>query len=129
MPDKIVIDLAAKKTEAGWNDAVHDFFVAVTPKVFEWLRWTITLAAISYVATVSESIPLRIVLGVCSILFTLYLFVFFWKFEIRGIPWVRNERTRITLSVIITSILGYASMQLFQSCVSVLTEVTAAQQK
>jgi len=39
MTEPTKVDLRARKTGAGWVAASDRFWLAVTPKLFEWLRW------------------------------------------------------------------------------------------
>ena len=62
MTEPTKVDLRAKKTEAGWVAASDRFLLAATPKLFEWLRWAVMLAAVGYIARRSDSLALEILL-------------------------------------------------------------------
>jgi len=48
MGDTMKIDLKTKKTEAGWQKAVDDFWLKATPKWFEWLSWVLILGVFTF---------------------------------------------------------------------------------
>ena len=58
MKEPSKIDIRAKKTEAQWIMVSDHFWLAVTPRLFEWLRWTVILAAVAQATT-------RIEIGTC----------------------------------------------------------------
>ncbi len=64
MPDPKKITLSAQKSEAKWQTTLDTFFLAATPKVYEWLRWVIILAALSYVQRKCNSTAITVLLGV-----------------------------------------------------------------
>ncbi len=86
MTEPTKVDLRARKTEAGWVAASDHFWLAATPKLFEWLRWAVMLAAVSYIARRSDSLVLKIFLGVCYGSLLVYYQAFFGQFELENLP-------------------------------------------
>ena len=43
MVEPVEVDLSVKKTEPEWQAEIDAFVLAAAPKVYEWLRWVITL--------------------------------------------------------------------------------------
>ena len=61
--------------------AWDEFWLAATPRIFEWLRWAITLAAIQFVANRTRSPWAYVVLIVGYVALLNYYWAFFGKFQ------------------------------------------------
>ena len=100
------IDLSAKKTESQWQEEVDTFVLAAAPKLYEWLRWVITLAALTYVELKTKSAAVTVLLAVTSSLTFLYFLSFFYRFQIKGLPFLKNPRAARFASLLISGLLG-----------------------
>ena len=74
MTDRKKIDFSAKKNEAGWQDTIDTFLLGVTPKLYEWLRWVIRFAALTYVQHKTNSKSLSFVINT-TYTFTIFNFI------------------------------------------------------
>lgn len=61
--------------------AWDEFWLASTPRIFEWLRWAITLAAIQFVANRTRSPWAYVVLIVGYVALLNYYWAFFGKLQ------------------------------------------------
>jgi len=53
------IDFRTKKTEAGWQKVLDNFWMKATPKWFEWLGWVIILGAFTFLSKTQENMISR----------------------------------------------------------------------
>lgn len=69
------------------------FWLTATPRVFEWLRWAGTLAALKYVQQKVHSTELNVLLAVLSLLLLNYLVQYFLQFAERAYsgPWRKTK--------------------------------------
>jgi hypothetical protein len=72
----------APSGDAASLKAWDEFWLAATPRIFEWLRWAITLAAIQFVANRTRSPWAYIVLVVGYMALLNYYWAFFGKFRL-----------------------------------------------
>lgn len=114
------IDLQAKKTGAEWLATSDRFWLAATPKLFEWLRWAVMIAAISFVARGSASWVLHTLVGVCYGSLLLYYLAYFSQFEVQGFPWLKSRRAHRAASIALTSLLGAGTYAIVRLSVDAL---------
>lgn len=96
------------------------FYLAVTPKLYEWLRWVLTLAALSYVQKKSDSFALRLLFGLTLGLTCAYLNSFFYQFRFTGIPYVKSPTVARSLSILLAGSLGFATWLMVTAAVEAL---------
>ena len=92
-----LIDVTQKKTEVEWQAALDQFWLAATPKLFDWYKWAACLTGIEMV---KERNPNWVILGIYSFsYFALmsYFYAFFFQFHFkiagdnsRSDKWHRN---------------------------------------
>ena len=78
------VDISAEKTEAEWLACSDRFWLAVTPKLFEWLGWVALLAGVSFVQKKTGSVWLLFFIGICTTSMMFYFFALFAKIEFKG---------------------------------------------
>ncbi len=122
MTEPAKVDLRARKTEAGWVAASDRFWLAATPKLFEWLRWAVMLAAVSYIARRSERLALKILLGVCYGSLLIYYQAFFGQLEFENFPWLKSNRAQRVGSIVLSALLGLGTYWLTRLAVDALVE-------
>lgn len=122
MTEPTKVDLRARKTEAGWVAASDHFWLAATPKLFEWLRWAVMLAAVSYIARRSDSLVLKIFLGVCYGSLLVYYQAFFGQFEFENLPWLKSSRAQRVASIVLSALLGLGTYWLVRLSVDALVD-------
>ena len=120
MTDPKEINFSAEKTEHEWQTTSDAFFLAATPKLYEWLRWVITLAAISYVQHKSHSTAISVLLGVTYALTFSYFMVFFYQFKFTGLPVLKTPRAARLVSIILSGLLGGATWYLVRESVNAI---------
>ena len=120
MTDPKEINFSAEKTEYEWQVTSDAFFLAATPKLYEWLRWVITLAAISFVQQKSHSTAISVLLGLTYGLTFSYFMAFFYQFKFTGIPVLKTPRTARLVSIILSGLLGIATWYLIRESVNVI---------
>ena len=107
MIDQNEIDFSVKKTEAGWQHIIDSFFLSATPKLYEWLRWVITLAAITYVQNKTNSAFISAVLQTTYLFTTFYFIANFYQFRFKGLPLIKNPKIALFASLLISGLLAY----------------------
>ena len=112
------IDLSAQKDELGWQNTMDKFFLEATPKVFEWLRWAITLAALTYVQRISNSKEILSVLYLTYAFVGYYFLAYFSKFKFTGFPFFKNKTIILFISWFISGLLTYFTYSLVMDLVN-----------
>ncbi len=114
------IDFQTKKTEFEWQQEFDSFWLNFTPKWFNWVGWILIIGAITYLSEKSDSIFLYITKFISFFALFFYFQSFFYSFEFYGIPWVKNERVRRGISILISGALTYAIILFFIKLVAEL---------
>ena len=100
------IDSNTKKTEAGWIRSSDDFWMKATPRWFEWLGWVLILGAFAFLIELTSNAVVRIAYDLSYIALFFYLQSFFFSLDFHGLPFVRSEKIREYLSLLISGILA-----------------------
>jgi len=119
----IEVDLSRKKTEAGWLEAQDRFWLAFTPKLFEWLEWVAVLGALRFVQTKSGKAWLGSLVWFCTVAMLFYFMAFFYRFKFVGIPWLQSERAHRLVSLAVSGALAIAAIQVAAFAVDALSNV------
>ena len=114
------IDFQSKKTEFEWQQAFDNFWLDFTPKWFHWLGWVLIIGAITYLSEKSNSIYLNITKFISLFALFFYFQGFFYSFEFHGIPWVKNEKIRRVISLLISGAITYGISVFFIKLVAEL---------
>lgn len=101
------IDFNTKKTEADWQRVLDDFWMKATPRWFEWLSWVLILGAFTFLTELTQDGVLSIVSGFSYVALFFYLQSFFFSLDFHGLPFVKSEKIRRPLSLLISGILSY----------------------
>jgi len=120
--DKPTLNFAVKKTESGWQDAFDRFWLSATPKLFEWFRWVIALAAFGYVAKKADSTLLQTVVNLANTAVMFYYFAFFSQFQFLGLPFIKTRRSELLASVILSGGIAVLTYGLVRYSIYVLIE-------
>ena len=112
------IDFSVKKTESEWQDTHDNFFIKATPKIFEWLSWVITLAALTFVQHKTKSTYVSVVLGVTYFFSVAYFFAYFYQFRFKGFPLVKNQKLVLLISLFFSGLLGGLTWLLIREAVN-----------
>src|SRR6266702_249654 len=118
--EKRPVDFSIKKTENQWQRATDRFWLEATPKLFEWFRWVISLAALTYVAKKADNHVLQSLVGCANFAVLAYYFAYFSQFELRGLPFIKSRRVELLLSVLVSCAIAYLTYQLVNYSVNVL---------
>jgi len=116
------IDLKVKKTESEWQRAIEKFALAAVPKWFEWLGWVLILGVLTFVARETNSVAVKIILGISGGLFFLYFSNVFYRFEWENIPFVRSRAVARIVSIALAGGIGVGLWFLFERVIDVLGE-------
>lgn len=119
MDERTQVDFSIKKTEAEWLETLDRFWLAVTPKLFQWLGWVALLAGVSFVQKKTESGWLLFFLTLCSISIAFYFFALFAKIEFKGFLENRPNLQR-TISICLSSALAGGIFVLVRISIDVL---------
>lgn len=103
------IDFNAKKTEAEWQKVLDDFWMKAAPKWFEWIGWIIILGAFTFLRKTQENIIIKVVLGISYIALFFYLQSFFFSVKFYGLPFIKSEKARRIISLILSGFLSYGT--------------------
>jgi len=120
MSDRKEIDFSIEKNEYEWQTTFDSFFLAATPEFYEWLRWVITLAAVSYVQRKSHSMAITVLLGVAYALSFSYFMAFFHQFKFTGFPLLKNPRADRFVSILLSGLLGGATWYLVSESITAI---------
>ena len=101
------IDFKTKKTEAGWQRVLDDFWLKATPKWFEWLTWVIILGAFSFLTQQIQNVIISIAYSFSYVALFFYFQGFFFSQDFHGFPLVKSEKVRRLVSLLISGILTY----------------------
>lgn len=104
---KTRVDFQARKSEAGWQEALDRFWRRATPLWFEWLEWVLILGVISFVAEKTQSLLLLILRRLSYVALFFYLNAVFYQFEFHGFPFVTSDKLRRTLSLPLSGIVAF----------------------
>ena len=102
------IDFQTKKTEFEWQQAFDRFWLEFTPKWFNWLGWVLIIGAITYLSEKTNNAYLNITKTLSTFALFFYFQGFFYSFEFHGIPFVKSNKIRRTISIVISGFLTYA---------------------
>ncbi len=121
MKEPIEIDFSAEKTELEFQKLTDKFFLAAAPKIYEWFRWVITLAALSYVQKKTNS---KVILDIIHITYTFTAFYFvsyFYQFRFVGFPILKNQKVVFFLSSILSGLLTYFTIYMVTEAVKIVS--------
>jgi len=107
----IEIDFSAEKIEAGWIATVDKFWLAFTPKFFEWLGWVALLAGVRFIHTKSPTIWLGVIIAVANVAITFYFIAYFHRFRFVGLPFSQSPKARLFISLLISGVLAFTANQ------------------
>lgn len=116
----MTVDFSDKKTEAGWQKSVDEFWKVVTPLWFDWLEWVIILGVFTLVAQETGNLLVRIVTSVSYFAMFFYLQSLFFSIEFVGFPRVRSNRLRRILSLVTSGVLALSTYLLLTTLVGQL---------
>ena len=102
------VDFRAKKSEAEWLQTWDRFFLAATPKLFEWLGWCVLLSAVGIVRQVSGNAVLAIIQTVCIAALWFYFAAYFNRMELVGFLRPKPKVARFASIVISSAVAGIA---------------------
>lgn len=118
MADLKEIDFSIKKTESEWLDSSDNFFIKATPKIFEWLSWVITLAALTFVQQKTKSTYVSVTLVVTYFFSISYFFAYFYQFRFKGFSLVKNKNLALLVSLSFSGLLGGLTWLLVREAVN-----------
>ncbi|CAH2030629.1 protein of unknown function [Trichlorobacter ammonificans] len=116
--DAVKVDITAKKSEYEWICSWDTFWLNATPRIFDWLRWAITLAAIQFVATKTHSVVAYTLLAISFMAMFNYYIAFFWQIKFIGFSWPKTSNGQRILSGAISCVIGYATYSIIKLMVS-----------
>lgn len=116
------VNFNTEKSEYDWIKTSDTFWLMATPKIFEWLSWTIMLAAVSYASEYSNSAVLSVIRNTSYIALFLYYQSFFYQFRFTGIWFFKSKssHTQRGVSLFISLILSLATFYIVALSVSAL---------
>jgi hypothetical protein len=117
------IGLHFPRTIVEWNATFDRFWLSATPKLFEWLRWVIVLAAITYAKQQSNSLLLKGLLALCYIAMIWYFQAFFAQYELESLPLVKSKRVKIYLSIALALFMSVGVNWLIRASIDSLVAV------
>lgn len=116
MPEPTEVKLSDFHEQSTWDA----FYLAATPKFFEWLRWAATLAALKYVQQKAHSSALGILIGVAGGLLLLYFCAYFHQFRFTDLPFARSPAAKRATSILLSGFLGGATWWLVDYAVDAI---------
>lgn len=104
--ERMQLDFKDKKTEGDWHETFKRFWLAVTPKWFEWLGWVLILGVIKYATEKYNSLPLNIINSLSFSFFFMY-FLYFIDIEFDGLPFIKSRKLRIMISSLLSGVISF----------------------
>ena len=118
-PNKI--DFSVQKSEAEWQHVTDNFFLKATPKVYEWLGWVITLAALTYVQHKTNSTYISVIVVITYILTYFYYIAYFYQFLFIGLPFLKKSKLALFASYVFSSLLAVITWLIVREAVNAVT--------
>jgi uncharacterized membrane protein (DUF373 family) len=116
------IDFGVKKNEYGWQKAVDNFWLAVTPKWFEFLNWIVLLGLFHFLSDYTKDWKIKIVYLVSNIALYFFLQSFFFNLHFEGIPFLKNKTAKRLFSLIIGAIISLGVFFFIQNIIPKIAE-------
>ena len=114
------IDLSSQKSETEWQHITDNFFLKATPKIYEWLSWVITLAALTYVQHKTKSIYISTTLVITYVFTYFYYITYFYQFLFVGFTFIKKSKLALFVSLILSGLLGYATWFIAREAVNAI---------
>jgi len=108
-PSPIEIDFARKETEAGWIRVQDRFSRHAAPVWFNWVGWTLAIAALQYLWDRTHNILLIAPLAISVGLLWFHMNAVFYRLRFRNLPFVKRWDNSPILSIIISGLLAFAA--------------------
>ena len=103
MVDPRKVNFEARETMPERTNPVDRFFLYATPIWFDWLTWILIIGAIQVVADKTNDIYVHAILGISYFFFFSYMFAYFYKNKINGIPFIESNKIRRIVSIILSA--------------------------
>lgn len=89
-------------------EKLETFALEAAPRVFEWFRWSLSLAVVGYAADIAKSLLLDAIFQISLCLLGLYYFVYFRKLMYgRGGILRKHPAVNASLSILVAAVLGF----------------------
>lgn len=118
MSEQKEVKLSDFHEQANWDR----FYLTATPKLFEWLRWAATLAALQYVQKKTHSAAVHYVTGLAGLFLLMYFNAYFYQFNFTDLPFARTTMAKRLTSVVLSGLLGGAMWWLVTEAVDAIVQ-------
>ena len=115
--NKMKIDFQSKKTEYEWQKSFDKFWLKFTHQWFEWLGWILIVGAITYLSEKSNNFIQKATKAISYLLLFFYFQSYFYSIEFYGILWVKKEKTRRVISIVISGFLAILIYLFFKNLI------------
>lgn len=119
------IDLKATRTEPERQRAVDKFALSATRQWFEWLGWVLIFGAFLYLYKETGHPAVQIILSISGALFILHFASFFYQWEFKNLPFIKNVVVARFLSYLLSGLIGMGLYWLLTTVVQLLGENSA----
>ena len=116
------IDLKATRTEPERQKAVDAFAISATRQWFELLGWVLILGAFLYLHKETGHPAVQIILFISGGLFILHFATFFYQWEFKNLPFIKNVIIARFISYLLSALLGMGLYWLLTTVVQLLGE-------
>ena len=123
---RIVVDLRNQYTEFGWTVIIDKFVLAVVPWLFTVIGWILVIGGLRYIGTVGDAGFAVDIADGLGILMFFYFIGVFWRFEIRGIPFLRTAVAWRNASTVLAIVLAWLAWFLSRNLASVVVLAQSA---
>ncbi len=123
MENSFKINLRERKTEAGWQESIDQFFLVASPKFFEWLGWSVLLGGLSFIQKKYESKILAEVVVLSYLMMWGYFNAIFYRLKIIGIFRLDQKKIGQIMSILTS---GLITLCTFYCITRVVIEVSKA---
>ncbi len=116
------IDLKADKSEAELQQIVDRIAINGTRQWFEWLGWALIYGAFLFLFKETGHVAVQVILGITAALFILHFASFFYQWELKNIPYIKNEKIARFVSFLLSGMLGMGLHWLLTTVIILLRE-------
>lgn len=106
---KVVLDLTRTESDASWIDIFDKTLLTITPLWFNWIQWVLAYGAVLYFFNQDGGVGLAIVAGLSGGLLWAYFQALFFSIEFRGLPFIRTESRKRTVSLVLSGAFAIAA--------------------
>ena len=116
------INFNAKKTEYEWQQTIDKFSLKFVPKWFDFLNWIVLLGIFNFLAEYTHDWKLKIIYLISVAGLLMFLQSYFFNIRFDGLPFIKSERAKRSISIIIGGIISTGVFILLSKIIPLISE-------